>query len=66
MGDKIESKRLARLMRRADAPGLEARSATSAGARQAQRIGYPVLLKASSRRRRQGHAQRDPDACRDG
>ena len=68
MGDKIESKRLARLAGVPTLPGSEgAVGDVDEALAEAQRIGYPVLLKASAGGGGKGmRIAREPDACRDG
>jgi propionyl-CoA carboxylase alpha chain len=67
MGDKIESKRLARDAGVATLPGSEGAVADVAEALvEAERIGYPVLLKASAGGGGKGmRIARDADACAD-
>jgi propionyl-CoA carboxylase alpha chain len=67
MGDKIESKRLAKI---AGVPTLPGSAGAVAGAEEAvaeaERIGYPVLLKASAGGGGKGmRIARDTDGCRD-
>ena len=57
MGDKIESKKLAAEAGVNTVPGSEGEVETTAEAlKWAKKIGYPVMMKASCRRWRQGHA----------
>jgi propionyl-CoA carboxylase alpha subunit len=67
MGDKIESKRLAKLAGVPTLPGSEGAVASAEEAvAEAERIGYPVLLKASAGGGGKGmRIARDTDACRD-
>ena len=59
MGDKIESKRAAAAAGVSTVPGHMGIIADEAEAMKiARQIGYPVMIKASRRRRRQGHAHR--------
>jgi acetyl-CoA carboxylase biotin carboxylase subunit len=67
MGDKIESKRLARAAGVPVVPGSEdALGSEDEAVAEADRIGYPVLLKASAGGGGKGmRIARDPDACGD-
>jgi propionyl-CoA carboxylase alpha chain len=67
MGDKIESKRLAKLAGVPTLPGSEGALASAEEAvAEAERIGYPVLLKASAGGGGKGmRIARDTDACRE-
>jgi acetyl-CoA carboxylase biotin carboxylase subunit len=67
MGDKIESKRLAKLAGVPTLPGSEgALGSVEEAVAEAERIGYPVLLKASAGGGGKGmRSARDTDECRD-
>jgi acetyl-CoA carboxylase biotin carboxylase subunit len=67
MGDKIESKRLAKAAGVPTLPGSEGAVASAEEAvAEAERIGYPVLLKASAGGGGKGmRIARDTDTCRD-
>jgi propionyl-CoA carboxylase alpha chain len=59
MGDKIESKKLAAKAGVTSSPATLATSPTTDDAvKIAKDVGYPVMMKASAWRRRQGHAPR--------
>ena len=67
MGDKIESKRLARAAGVPTLPGSDgAVSSADEAVAEAERIGYPILLKASAGGGGKGmRIARDTDSCRD-
>ena len=67
MGDKIEAKRLARAAGVPVLPGSEdALGSAEEAVAEAERIGYPVLLKASAGGGGKGmRIARDPDGCRE-
>jgi propionyl-CoA carboxylase alpha chain len=48
MGDKIESKKLARRRESAPCPAISRRSQCRRGGRDRQPVGYPVMIKASA------------------
>ena len=58
MGDKISAKQAMRAAEVPTVPGTEGATTVSAARAAAEEIGFPILLKATRRRRRQGHAAR--------